>query len=120
MSNLFCCGRNFSNKFTLRRRIKATHTQGSPVFKCFLEGCFRRFKSINSFAHHQQTHIYNSEMFYVKAQAFNNTTLGLRNDLTGQGLRNFDFLLHDDFIEEVRKILCSEVVEKQPMVVSCV
>ena len=51
-------------------------------------------------------------MFYVKAQAFNNTTLVLRNDLTGQGLQDFDFLLSDDLIEEVRKILCSEVVKK--------
>ena len=42
-------------------------------------------------------------MFYVKAQAFNNTTLVLRNDLTGQGLGDFDFLLSDNPIEEVRK-----------------
>ena len=118
MSNLFCCGRNFANKFTLRRHIKATHSQGSPVFKCFLEGCFRRFKSINSLREHQQSHIYNSEIFYVKTQAFNNTTLVLRNDLTEQGLENFDFLISDETIEEVRKILCSEVVKKQVLTFS--
>ena len=118
MSNLFCCGRNFVNKFTLRRHIKATHKQGLPVFKCFLEGCSRRFKSINSFREHQQSHIYISETFYVKTQAFNNTTLVLRKDLTDQGLGNFDFLISDETIEEVRKILCSEVVKKHVLTFS--
>ena len=51
-------------------------------------------------------------MFYVKAQAFNNTTLVLRNDLTWQGLGDFDFLLSDNLIEKVIKMLCSEVVKK--------
>ncbi len=118
MSNLFCCGRKFSNKYTLRRHIKLTHRQASPIFRCLVESCSKRFKSIITLKEHQKSHIYTSNIFYVKSQAFNNTTLVLRNDLLEQGVENFDFITSVGAINEVRKILNSEIVKKQALTFS--
>ena len=56
--------------------------------------------------------------FFVKSQAFNNTTLVLRKDLLNQGVENFDFITSDETVNEVRKILNSEVVKKHALTFS--
>ena len=118
MSNLSCCGRNFSNKFSLRRHIKSTHNLASPIFRCLVERCSKRFKSSIALKEHQKSHIYTSNIFYVKAQAFNNTTLVLRKDLLEEGVENFDFVTSVEAVDEVRKILNSEVIKKHALTFS--
>ena len=54
-------------------------------------------------------------MFHIQAQAFNKTTLGLRRKLVGEGLENFDFLSSEETIEEIKRILCSEIVTKHAL-----
>ena len=118
MSNLFCCGRNYSNKFSLRRHIRSNHNTASPIYRCFLSNCSKRFKSNPGLKEHQRSHIYTSNIFYVKSQAFNNTTLVLRKDLLEGGLENFDFITSVEAIDEVWKILNSEVVKKHALTFS--
>ena len=96
MSNLFCCGKFFSNKFSLRRHIKSNHTRTSPIFRCMVESCSKQFKNRNGLEEHQKSHAYISNIFYVKSQAFNNTTLVLRKDLLNQSVENFDFITSDE------------------------
>ena len=105
MDSLSCCGKNFVNKHILKRHRKIHHTMASPIFKCFLGGCFRRFNYINEFKEHQNSYIYNSNIFYTQTQAFNRTTLVLRRNLTGEALENFEFLTSEHTIEEVKRIL---------------
>ena len=118
MNNLFCCGRNCSNKFSLRRHIRSNHNKASPIYKCFVSNCSKRFKRNNGLKEHQISHLYTSDIFYVKAQAFNHTTLVLRKDLLQQGVEHLDIITSVKSVEEVRKILNSEVVKKHALTFS--
>lgn len=118
MSNLACCGRNFSSKFSLRRHVKSAHSPVSPIFRCLVESCSKRFKSSVTLIEHQKSHIYTSNIFYVRAQAFNNTSLVLRKDLLEESVENFDFITSSEALNEVRKILNSEVVKKKALTFS--
>ena len=88
MDGRSCCGRSFLNKFNIRTHIRSRHNMASPIYKCFLEGHFR---NKNAFKEHQSSHIYNSNLFHIEAQAFNNSTLVLKGNLVGEQLENFNF-----------------------------
>ena len=113
MASFSCCGRNFSDKYKLRRHVQTKHKMGSPVYKCFLEKCFRRFNNSETFNRHKKTHIYNSDVFHVQSQAFNKTTMVLRKNLNGETVQDFDFLVTQDTVNEISRILSSEIVLKQ-------
>ena len=81
-----------------------------------LEECSARFKDAISLKEHQNSHIHISDIFYIKTQAFNNSTLVYRKDLIGQSLENFDFVTSEDCVIEVRRILRSEVVKKHSLI----
>ena len=56
--------------------------------------------------------MYSSAIFYTRAQAFNRTTLVLRQDLPDEGIGDFDFVTSPDSVSEVTKIINSEIVNK--------
>ena len=102
----------FANKFSLRRHTNTKHRTATPIFRCYVEDCLRRFKTSATLKIHQKEHLYASNVFYLKSHAFNGTTLVLRRDLLEQGLHDFDFISSTDGIEEIKKIINSEVVKR--------
>jgi hypothetical protein len=54
----------------------------------------------------------------MKSHAFNRTTLVLRKDLLEEGLHDFDFVCSPEGIEEIRRIINSEVVKKKALTFS--
>ena len=86
------------------------HIMASPVYRCFLEKCLRRFDNAEQFNRHTKTHIYNSDVFHVQSQAFNKTTMVLRKNLNGETVQDFDFLVTQDTVNEISRILSSEIV----------
>ena len=115
MERYFCCGRNFANKYSLQKHTRLQHGSVSSIFRCFLEGCLRRFRNICMFIQHQQSHLYNIGTFFTQANVFNRTTLVLRKNLIGDNLMDFNFLTSNETILEIRKILCSEIVSKHSL-----
>ena len=67
---------------------------------------------------HQKSHIYNTSIFYVKSQAFHRTTFILRKDLPEEVINDFNFVTSDEFVNEVRKIVGSELVKKYSIMFS--
>ena len=118
MSELNCCGKRFTNKFSLRRHTNSHHRTASPVFRCFVEGCLQRFRSSGALRLHQREHLYTSNIFYVNSQAFNKTTFVLRKDLHEDGLQDFDFIFSPEAIEEVKRIINCEIVKKNALIFS--
>ena len=115
MSHLSCCGMQFGNKFSLRRHTNTKHRAPTPIFRCYVEDCLRRFKTSATLKIHQKEHLYASNVFYLKSHAFNGTTLVLRRDLLEQGLHDFDFISSIDGIDEIKRIINSEVVKKNAL-----
>ena len=115
MSHLSCCGMQFANKFSLRRHTNTKHRTATPILRCYVEDCLRRFKTSATLKIHQKEHLWASNAFYLKSHAFNGTTLVLRRDLLEQGLHDFDFISSTDGIEEIKRIINSEVVKKNAL-----
>ena len=67
---------------------------------------------------HQQSHAYQSSIFLVKQQAFNQTTLVYRKELDGSEFAVFDSLLSEEYEKEIGKIIASEIVQKHAMIFS--
>ena len=62
--------------------------------------------------------MYESSDFFVKTQAFHRTTQILRKILPEHGLRDFDFVTSNDGVEELEKILDSELVHRKAVIFS--
>ena len=67
---------------------------------------------------HQQVHLFDSSVFYVKQQAFHGTTLILRKNLAENSVSDFDIIYSDDCVEEIEKIIAREIVKKFSMIFS--
>ena len=87
-------------------------------YRCFIENCGKRFKSRENLIDHQKSHIYNTSIFYVKSQAFHGTTFILRKDLPEEGISDFNFVTSDECVNEVKKIVGSELVKKYSIIFS--
>ena len=120
MSSFSCCGRNYSDKYKLRRHVQTKHEMASPVYKCFLEKCSRRFNNSETFKRHKRIHLYTSDVFHVQSQAFNKTTMVLRKNLQGETVQDFDFLVTQSTVNEISRILSSEIVLKHSLKFSLV
>ena len=118
MANLICCGINFTRKANFQRHISSKHKTASPIFRCLVEGCSKRFSKTSTLNEHQKSHIFNSDIFYLQTQAFNNTTLVLRKELEETGVEDFDFITSEDGVNELRSIINSEVVKKNALTFS--
>ena len=118
MANLICCGINFTRKSNFQRHISSKHKTATPIFRCLVEGCSKRFNKTSTLNEHQKSHIFNSDTFYLQSQAFNNTTLVLRKELEETGVQDFDFITSEDGVDELRSIINSEVVKKNALTFS--
>lgn len=59
--------------------------------------------------------MYASNVSYLKSHAFNGTTLVVRRDLLEQSLHDFEFISSTGGIEEIKRIINSEVVKKNAL-----
>ena len=105
-------GRTSPPKYSLKRHRNSQHRLPVPIYKCFIEGCHQRFNDRARLLNHQQCHVYSSAIFYTRAQAFNRTTLVLRQDLPDEGIGDFDFVTSTNSVSEETKIINSEIVNK--------
>ena len=112
MSHLSCCGMQFANKFSLRRHTNTKHKTATPIFRCHVEDCLRRFKTSATLKIHQKERLYASNVFYLKSHALNGTSLVLRRDLLEEGLPYFDLISPTDGIEEIKRIINSAVEKR--------
>ena len=85
-------------------------------FTSVLEGCRQRFNDRAHLLGYQQCHVYSSTIFYTRAQAFNRTTLVLRQDLPDEGIGDFDFVTSPDSVSKVTKIINSEIVNNASII----
>lgn len=83
-------------------------------YRCFSENCTKRFNSGYALREHQITHFYISNEFHLTNHAFQGTTLILRKELQSEDLDGLDFICLPASINEIRKIITSEVSKKTP------
>jgi len=99
--------------------MNSKHRTAQPIYRCFIEGCNQRLPNSDSLRSHQQQHRYTSNTYHVAHQAFNHTSLVLRKYLHEEdGIQGFDFITSPDGIQEVGKIINSEVVQKNAITFS--